>query len=376
VLLQSGPAETDVLQAAARLVGIFVVAAVAVAAAALVYRWYTRERFPAGLATLFGLAAAGLSLNTLFLFGQLSGPDGSSVFNLATVAFNLVALGVAAVAAPIGRSVGDRVAAETVAAVGTTELEGEVSRLVGVVGSVRSVTLPEEVGDIEGYDPVPRATKERLAGKTLLFPRRLSGADLRERLAARITGDYDVGHVDVEIEADGTVSYLAVGSRVAGIGHTLAPGSVAVCLRADPAAGAGPGDLVQVWRADPPERVAVAELRGTTAETATVVLDEADAAAVDVDESYRLVTLPFEPRADREFASVLRAAAETLGVVTVTGDGPLDGVTVRESDLTVAAVRPPDGPIHPVPAGSRVLSPGDDVYVVARPDTLRRLGAG
>ncbi|MFC7233693.1 hypothetical protein ACFQMM_24280 [Saliphagus sp. GCM10025308] len=64
---------------------------------------------------------------------------------------------------------------------------------------------------------------------------------------------------------DGTVDHLAVGSVPSGIGPTLAPGSVAMAVRADPAPDASPGDVVEVWSADGSDsrRLATADLRAT-----------------------------------------------------------------------------------------------------------------
>jgi hypothetical protein len=420
----SGPdGELDVLAAALNIAGFLAVSTAVSAAAGAGYRWYTRERLPAGLATLFALAAVALSLNTVNLFARLSIPGGGvDPFALETVAFNLVALGGAAALAPAGRALGDRAGVELAAAAGSAELEleSEVTGAVGRFARVRAVSLPERVDDIDGYDAVASETKERLAGRTLLVPRRLGPAELRDRVATRIRTDFGVGHVDLDVTDEGVVDYLAVGSRAAGVGHTLAPGSVAVAVRADPPADAGPGDPVQLWRvpepdgaaggdgdgnadaaadaSDPgvgngasstgaaadadvagsvpaPERVALGELRGSEGDVATVVLDAADADAVHTRERYRLVTMPVEPRADREFAALVRAASERVGFATVTGDGPLAGRAVRDLGATVVAVRPASGPLVVVPAPDRTLAPDDAVYLLGRPESLRRLGA-
>ncbi|MFC7046848.1 TrkA C-terminal domain-containing protein [Halobacteriaceae archaeon GCM10025711] len=257
---------------------------------------------------------------------------------------------------------------------GARELDSEVSPLVRAVGAVIPVTLPEDVADLDGYDPVASATKDHLAGTTLVFPRGLTVADLRERLVRRLKDDYDVGAVDVELDDDGRVTYLALGRRQAGLGHTLPPGTTALAVRADPAHAASAGDTVQVWTAgDDPGLVATAELRAAVDDVVTLVTDTVDAAAVDPDVAYRVVTLPATPRTDREFARLLRTADETMGVVSVPEESDLVGIPVGALDLTCIAVRPDDGPIDPIPSQSRVLAAGDTVYVVARPDVIRRL---
>jgi hypothetical protein len=341
---------------------------------ALVYRWYTRERIQLGLSLLLGVGTVGTYLNTVGLLNTVIVDQGGNIFDPGAVLFNVVALGVAVLVAPVGRRGGDRLATDLFAVSGAKQLDAEVSRIVRTVGRVTAVELPEEIGDMEGYDPVAAEVKESLAGKTLLFPRRLSVAELRQRLVTRLADDHGVGHVDLDLDDDGTVSYLAVGSRAAGLGPTLPAGAVAVAVRADPSTAASAGDVVQVWQPTPePERLATGELRATAGDTATLVVDEADAETLMSDEQYRLVTLPAEPQADREFAGLLRAADETMGVVTVAEGSELVDTTVGDLPVSVAAVRPVGGTVEAIPGRSRRVAAGDTLYVIARPDLLRRL---
>ncbi|MFK8213486.1 cation:proton antiporter regulatory subunit [Haloferax volcanii] len=421
------PADDSLVLQALRLVGLVVGAFVVSAVASLLYRWYTREIIPRALAVLFGGAVVALYLNTIGLFGAFTTGTETEVFQLDTVLFNVASLAGGALVAPVGRVAGDRLATDVFAVAGAKELDADVSRLVRTVGRVTSVTLPEDIGDIEGYDPVAEAVKTQLSGKTLLFPRRLSEAELRDRLATRIKDDHGVGHVDVEFEAgESEVSYLALGSRAAGLGPTLAPGTVAVAIRGDPGSGAAAGDPVQVWSvpkpdadddddgpsdaavagaSDPtdapesagstetpaggpdagslsdggidapaaPTRVAFGELRGVADDVATVALDEEDADRLTSGEAYRLVTLPADPHVDREFASLLRNADETMAVTTVAPGADLDGLTVSDVDTTVVAIRSSNRPVDAIPGRGRELAAGDTLYVVGRPEVLRKV---
>jgi hypothetical protein len=166
--------------------------------------------------------------------------------------------------------------------------------------------------------------------------------------------------VDVELTEEGVVEFLAVESREAGLSPTLPPESAAVAILADLAFAASPGDVVQVYRPgeDGPERVCVAEVRGVAEGVVTLVVDVVEAPKFDGETRYRLVTLPVEPRPDREFVSLLWAAEETMGVVTVAEGGSLVGV-----------------PVETIPSRSRVLAASETVYAVARPALLRRLEA-
>ncbi|MGB9964849.1 potassium transporter TrkA [Halobacterium hubeiense] len=356
--------------------GVVLAAGVAVAVLAAAFRWYFRQEIPAGVALLVDVSVVAFYLNTRVALGDAIAGE-TDVLALHVVMFNLAVFGVAVLVAPAARGAGDRVGIQILAATGVRELEGEVGRIVKAVGRAVAVQLPEEVEDIEGYDPVADDVKAALAGKTLIFPRRLTVEQLRERVVTRLKDDYDVGYVDVELADDGTATYLALGSRTAGLGATLPPGTAAVAVHADPPNSAGPGDLVQVWRprteTEPAERVATAEIRATHEDTVTLSLDEYDAREL-AGGDYRLLTLPYEPGADRQFASLLRAADETMVVVTVSADSDLDGAAVAVVDGTVVAVRSDSG-VDAIPSGSRTLSAGDTVYVVARPDVARRVDA-
>ncbi|WP_435075469.1 cation:proton antiporter regulatory subunit [Halorubrum sp. HHNYT27] len=365
-------------QAAVTLVTFGMLSVLVAGTAALTYRWYFRDEIPEGVTLLLGVSVVALYLNTTSL-GAIAAGDSPALLEPESVFFNVVSLGVAAFTAPAGRYVGDRLAVDVFALSGASQLEGELTGIVRAVGRFTSVTLPpaEEINDMDTYDPVSPEKKAEMAKKTLLFSRKLSGEELRERLVERVKSDYGVGYVDVDITEDGAVEYFGVGSRAAGLGPTLAPGSAAVSVAADPPNNATAGDMVQVWRTEPElERVATGELRGVAGDAATVALDESDAEALVEEESYRLVTLPAEPQADREFASLLRTADETMAAITVTAGSALAGSTVGDVPIVVAAVRPENGSVQPIPTGAYTFGAGDLVYLVGRPDALRQFEAG
>ncbi|WP_435118698.1 potassium transporter TrkA [Halolamina sp. C58] len=400
MILQMLLGDVDLLPALGGLFGLSVLAFLVAAGVSVAYRWYFREPIPRGLAALFGVATVALYLNTVGLLGRVIGTPGGDPFDAVGIGIDLLTLLSAFVATIPGRRLGDSLRSGVLTAAGAREVNASVGRALRGVARLSSVELPpaDEIEDMQSYDPVPAAVKAELGGKTLLFPR--AGTEtLRDRLVTRLKEDYNVGYVDAELADDGTVTYLALGSRLAGIGPTLGPGTCAVAVEADPASDAGPGDIVQVWTMPAPpaegndveaaeapdaaapapsevegaRRVTTAELRATAGETVTLVVDEGDAAALSPDERYRLVTLPVSARADQEFASLLRAADETLGVVDVPEGSPLVGVTVNELDVAVVAIRASSGTLDSLPARERALEPGDSVYAIGRPDVLRGL---
>ena len=340
---------------------------------AVAYRWYFKQTVPEGVVAFVGVSVVALYINTTSL-GVAVSDISVDLFEPGVVFFNVVALSVAAVAAPVGRRLGDAVSSNLFSLAGLREFEGEVGTVVRSAGRVTTITLPDAIDDMESYDPVTDETKAELAGKTLLFPRRLTVEALRSRLIERLKEDYAVGYVDIDLTAEGTVEYLAVGSRAAGIGATIAPGSVAVAIRADPPNNASPGDTVQVWTTEEsPERLTTGELRGVAGDTVTLAIDDGDETLLSPTGQYRLVTMPAEPQADREFATLLRGVDETMGTVTIEADSELVGLTPRALTATVVAIRPDGGTLTALPDRDRGFAVDETIYVLGRPDVLRGL---
>lgn len=367
IVLQSAVA--DAAGPVGRIAGLAVAAGLAAMVSALGYRWYVTQRAPTGAIVLVGLGVVAAYLNTQTALGQVI--DGAATVSLAAAAFNIGAVIAATGASVVGHRAGDRTGVALLSRSGMETID-DLTRVVRAGGRVITVELPDEIDDIAGYEPVDPETKEALAGQSLLFPRGLTVAQLRSRLVTRLKTDYGLGHVDIDLD-DGSVSHLAVGRRVAGLGPTLPPESVAVAIRADPSYAAGPGDLVQIWSEDGTRRYCNAELRATSGEVATVAVDAGDAATLDRTERYRLVTLATDARPDREFVSLLRAADETMGVVEIDSGGALADTPVGALEVTVIAVVPAgsDGSIETLPPRDRVLAGGDSIYVIGAPDALR-----
>ncbi|WP_254272093.1 cation:proton antiporter regulatory subunit [Haloarcula marina] len=371
LVLQGGSTTDVVVRLLAQLLGIGIAAAAAAAVVALAYRWYVRERVPSGLGILFGLSVVAVYLGTTGALGEVIGGQ-EDVLASSSVLPNLAAFAVGAAASSVGTRVGDRLGTDLFAAAGGRDVDADVSEIVQTVGRVTAVHLPEDIEDIVGYDPVPKATKETLSGRRFLFPRRLTKNELRDRLVTRLKTDYGVGHVDLELADNGTVEFLAVGSRAAGIGPTLPPATNAVAIRANPANAASSGDLVQVWASDPLQRVLTGELRGVVGDVVTVAIDAADTQKLDPATEYKLVTLPVQDRPDREFASLLRAADETMDTVTIEAGSALVGQSVGSLAVTVTAITREDAQPETIPSRDRVLRAGDVLYAIATPDALRR----
>ncbi len=362
--------------AAATVLVLSAAAGVVASVLAFVHRLYSRQASSDALNVLAGLGAIALWLNMTGGLGHFV--EGETDLTQPGVVFvNVASLAVGSIVSMYGGRLGDRLAVEAGAVKGVAS-NGDVSAFVRARGRNIRVELPEDIEDVDGYDPVDPEVRDQVAGQELVFPRGLTVEELHRQVVQRLKDEFDVGYVDLELGDDGEVEFLGLGSRVSGLGPTLGPGTCAVAVEADPAFAASPGDVVQLWKVDgdEPERVAVGELRGAAADVVTLVLDEADAADVTPDERYRVVTLPAEKSAEKELAAMLRSADETMAAFDIEEGDALTGVSAASLGVPVVAVEGRDGEVEAVPAGDRVFEPGDRLYVVGRPDQLRKLGDG
>lgn len=352
----------------------FVGGAVA-AAVAFLHRIYSREPSPSPLNVLSGLGAVALWLNLSGALGNFVGGE-SVLISPGSIVVNLVSIGAGGVASVYGARLGDKAAVELSSL--PESYEGDVRHLVRSAGRNVTVRMPEEdyIEDIDGYDPVSDETKEDIARKEFVFPRGITVDELLSRVSDRLKEDHEVGYVDIELDDRGEVGFLSLGRSLSGIGPTLAPGTCAVAIRADPANVSSPGDTVQIMRKKEDgtaERVATGELRGTSEETVTVALDKEDAKDTEPSTRYRLVTLPSEKGPEREFAAMLRSADETMSVTEVSEGSPFVGERFDELGVSIVAVEPAGGETEAVPEKTRTVSAGDTLYAVGRPDELRRI---
>ncbi len=358
------------MTATLRIIGFGILGAGVGGLTAFLFRWYSGSELPDGVAIILGLGVIAAWLNTTAVLGRAIG--GTDIqLSIDAAVFTISSFGVGVVGTDIGRRFGDRLGK---AITRIPHRDESLSTIIKTRGRLLTVSLPDEIGDLDGYEPIDPAQKAQLAGRSFVFPRRLTVDELRTRIVDRLVSDYRIGQVDVELTSDGTITHLAVGGQVTGLGSTLPPGRVAVAIRADPAFSAGPGDAVQIWTDDEsPQLVARGELRGTTADLATVAVDRDVVAALDPASQYRLVTLPSQLGAGREFASLLRAATETTDAILIEPQSELVGQPLRDVRGSVVAIETADGTLTAVPSLDRTLSPGETLYVIGQNKTLRTL---
>lgn len=359
--------ETPVVVVLFRLVGLGLLACFVAGLAAFLFRWRTGLQLPEGPGLLLGLGAVAIYLNTRIALIQFIGADGE-VLTSSAVAINLVIFASSAVTATLGWYVGDKLGTANRM---NRSFKPTLSPLVRATGRFITVELPAVIADIEGYDPVAPETKAKLAGRTYNFSRGLTVEELKDGLTTRLTTNHDIAHVDADFTADGTLEFLAVGRRATGIGPTLPPGERVTAIRADPAYNASSGDRVQIYEPSGTDRIGTAELRATAGETVTVSARSHVIDALDPTSRYRLLTLAATERVDRTFASMLRRAEETVGIVEVAPGATLDGMATGDLGIPVVAITDADGNIQTIPPHDRTIVGGDRLSLIGHPRQLR-----
>lgn len=362
----------EAIELGGRIAGLAALALLISLIAGLVYRWYVDEELPQGIGLLLGATAVAVALNTTAAIGQSIGGT-TELLTVRAASFTILAFSVSGIASEAGRLGGDRIARRLRPGLALGGIDGEVASFIKGAGRTIRVELPEEIQDIDGFEPVRADMKDDLAGRTMSFPAQLTADELHEAFVTRLQRETGIRKVDVEFDEAGAITYLAVGRGEAGIGHTLPPGEVAIAIRADPAFAAGAGDQVRVWRTDPePRRLLTAEIRGIVDDVVTVSVPEDDVSLLQPEGGYRLVTLPKAPRPDRDFASVLRRANESVTRVTVDTDSEFIGRSVAHLGVTALTIESADGSIEAPPTPSTRVQPNDSIIAMGRPDALRR----
>jgi len=257
-------------------------------------------------------------------------------------------------------------------------LSADVVDFVGGIGQV-TVRPTGEIGDVDGYPPLPADLREELLEGSWRFPADLPLAELESRLARRLRTEYDLAAVDVSIDAHGRATIDAAPPS-GGLSRRVPPGKRAVSVAALVPTGVTRGERVVVdagadedpvegtvlsARSTPDESAAVAPenepvtdggeepaaVRPAAPTTTggegriTVAVPAGDAERLLRVDRSRVVVRPHDAPAEFELLSVLRRTGkfvESIGVRAdgPLADGPLDPRAIRENHgVTVLGVR-------------------------------------
>ncbi|MDZ7731353.1 MAG: TrkA C-terminal domain-containing protein [Natrialbaceae archaeon] len=350
-----------------RILGFALLAGLTAGISAILYRWYSGLAIPDGVAVLFGVSVVAIWLNTQSALGAAIIGD-TELLEPITAIYTIAVFASSAILSDGGRRLGDYVATNMITIGATSNSLDDMGDLVRTVGRTTAITLPDSIDDAAGYDPVPEHVKTAAAGTTLHVPRNLTKDQMEAQIAKRLRRDFEVGYVEVTLDPDGTVEDLALGSVPAGIGPTLAPGSIALAIEADPSPDASPGDSVRIWRHDGDriERLTTGEVRNTHDDVVTLSVGEAARSAFGATSGdYRLVTLPGTIDAGREFISLLYSTNASVEELDIDSSSPLVGRSAASLPVTTLVIKRGDSVIA-LPSDEE-LQAHDTLFAMARP---------
>ncbi|MFC5278970.1 potassium channel family protein [Halorubrum rubrum] len=313
-------------------------------------------------------------------------------------------------------------------------LSSDVVELVGGRGQVR-VAVAGEVGDMEGYPPLPAETRRAIAEGEWTFPADVPLGELETRFAERLKTELELVDVSVRIDEEARAT-VAAAPPTGGLSKRVPKGKRAVSVPALVPTGLARGDVVRVVTsdltvegtllaaksggkpaegsgvgstasaaggddpdADPPpengrggdprtdggEPAATPAAPPTTGTTTggegrvTVAVDRSEAGPLLRAGRGRVLVCSRGTRREFELTTLLRRAGKRFRKVTVVAGGALDGHTigeigVREAyDVAVLAARH-DAEWTVAPGGNQPLSAGDELFVVGTREALDRFG--
>ncbi|WP_066417900.1 potassium channel family protein [Halorubrum aethiopicum] len=396
-----------------------------------IFKYFTGVTIPGLGVVALALAIAGVNGGLLALNDQtIRSSDRAPAILTAILVVLMLSLYAHAQGDKLGANVPKRVSFRKLR---ERTLSTDVVELVGGRGQVR-VTVAGEVGDMEGYPPLPAETRRAIADGEWTFPADVPLEELETRFAERLKTELELVDVSVRIDEEARAT-VAAAPPTGGLSKRVPKGKRAVSVPALVPTGLARGDVVRIVAADltvegtllaarsggkpveggggstptaaggdDPEADARPENgRGedprtdggepaatptappTTGTTTggegrvTVAVDRSEAGPLLRAGRGRVLVCSRGTRREFELTTLLRRAGKRFRKVTVVAGGALDGHTigevgVREAyDVAVLAARH-EAEWTVAPSGSQSLAAGDELFVVGTREALDRFG--
>ncbi|EMA67720.1 TrkA-C domain protein [Halorubrum aidingense JCM 13560] len=396
-----------------------------------VFKYVTDVTIPGLGVVVLALAIAGINGGLLALNDEtIRSSERAPAILTAIVIVLMLSLYAHAQGDKLGASVPKRISLQQLR---NRTLSTDVVELVGGRGRV-TVEIAGEVGDMEGYPPLPAETRRAIVEGEWTFPADLPLVELEDRLAERLRTELDLADISVRIDEQARAA-VAAAPPIGALSKRVPAGERAVSLPALVPTGIARGDVVRVLTPDttvtgtvlaarssgkaegvpnarddtptgtassggpatddPPGDGAARTDGGTEASEApetptpstaptttggegrvTVAVDRSEATALLRADRGRVLVLSRGTRREYELTTLLRRAGKRFRKVSVIAGGPLDGHTIGEVGIreaygvAVLAARHESWTI--APRGSQSLSAGDDLFVVGSRDALDR----
>ncbi|NHX37355.1 MULTISPECIES: potassium channel family protein [Halolamina] len=358
------------------------------------FKYFTNVSIPGFGVIVLALAIAGVNGGLLALNDRaiVGGANGVAV---------LVAIVVVLMLSMYAHAKGDQMGAATpkrltLKKLADRTLSADVVDFVGGRGEV-NLQITGEVGDVEGYPPLPTELRREIREASIALPADLPISELEHRAEDRLRSDFDLADVSVRIDERGHAS-VAAAPPTAGLSKRVPAGKRAVSLTTMVPTGTAAGDEVAIRTAESTYEGTVVSVRPAkesgelpavtdggaeveapstpAAKTAaggrdrvTVAVAREAAGALLEREVTGLTVRSRGERREFELLALLRRSGKRLRRVTVREGGALDGhglgeVGVHSQYGVVVLAARGDGGWTLVPGGGYVPEAGQELFVV------------
>lgn len=366
-----------------------------------VFKYFTGVTLPALGVVVLAIAIAGVNGGLLALIDP-------TILTLPNAERIVVGIIVVMMMAMYAHSQGDKLGAAfphrlSLRKLRDRTLSADVVELVGGRGQVR-VTVAGDVGDIEGYPPLPADVRAAIRGGEWPYPADLPLAEIERRLEDRLRTTHQLAEVNAVLDERGR-AHVSAAPSTHGVSTRVPPGRRAVSVAGLVPTGLARGDEVTVvfdggtvdgtvvsarsdLEASPAESEPVAEPepgepegepgpgpspRAATTDggdgRVTLAVARGDAERLLTADRGHFIVTSRGVRGEFELLSLLRRAGAQLAKLAVGESSELAGISLREAGVRdtygveVLAVRRDDGWVV-APGGSATLDPGGEVFAV------------
>lgn len=248
----------------------------------LVFRYFTDEKLPSFIGIILGLGILGVSGGLLAVLEQ------TTVEGVAQIIVGSIVI-VWSVGA------GDKMA-EKIPKV----REPLFHALKGKKPKYVTIKLPNKrlIYDISGKSRVLDELKNELSEREFVFSSDLSIEEMSNRIRRRLTSDWGIGDVELEIDETGKIVYLAVSAKDSGLSETIPKRRMAVPVKCNMIpSGLSSNDIIRIYLKGK-EFIDQVEVKGVSKEDkiVTVIVDPSSFEIIMEKEAQLIVALPSAKR--------------------------------------------------------------------------------
>ena len=248
----------------------------------LIFRYFTNEKLPSFIGIILGLGILGVTGGLLAVLEQ------TTVEGVAQIVIGSIVI-------VWGVGAGDKMAEKIPKVREPFSLAMKDKKPKHI-----TIKLPSKhlIYDISGKPKVLDELKSELSEREFIFPYDLSIEEISSRIKRRLSSEWGVGDVELEIDDTGKIVYLAVSAKKSGLSETIPKGKLAVPVKCNSIpSGLSSNDIVRIYLKGK-EIIDQVEVRDVNKEDkiVTVIVDSSSFEKIMEKEAQLIVALPSTKR--------------------------------------------------------------------------------